>query len=94
MVVKKKELRGMTKAELDQKRDELRKQLFEVNVKQVAQQLENTSAAKYLRRDLARVLTIVHEDELGIRSLPKQGAVQDKAGKKDADNTPKKERKK
>ncbi len=84
MVLKKKELRGMTRAELELKRDELREQLFELNVKRVTQQLEDTGAMKHLKRDLARVLTMVREDELGIRQLAKEGGAKEKEVKKAA----------
>jgi len=93
MALKSKELRGMTKDELLLKVEDLRKQIFETGIKQVSQQLEDTSAAKRLRRDLARVITIIHEDELEIRALPKQSSAGAKPAAK-ADDKPKKERKK
>jgi large subunit ribosomal protein L29 len=93
MALKSKELRGMTKNELLLKVEELRKQIFETGIKLVSQQLEDTSTAKRLRRDLARVITIIHEDELEIRALPKQSAAKAKPAAK-ADDKPKKERKK
>ena len=96
MTLKRKELRGMSRAELELKRDELRQQLFDLNIKRSAQQLENSAALKYLRRDLAKVLTLVREDELGIRELPKEGAAKGAKVKteKKAAAPPKKEVKK
>jgi len=94
MALKSKELRGMTRDELQLKVEELRKQLFETGIKQVSQQLEDTSAAKRLRRDLARVITIIHEDELEIRALPKQGTGAASKPAAKADDKPKKARKK
>ena len=94
MVLKKKDLRGMTREELELKRDELRQQLFDLNIKRVTQQLEDSSAVKYLKRDLARVLTMVREDQLGIRELAKQGAAKEKTAKKEPKGKTKKEVKK
>jgi large subunit ribosomal protein L29 len=54
-------LRDMSKDELIQKLDELRGALFNLTFQHKTGQLENTSQLDKTRKDIARVLTIVHE---------------------------------
>lgn len=55
------ELRDLTTDELDQKAHETRVELFGAKVKHTTGQLENTAKLKALRRDLARVNTLLRE---------------------------------
>ena len=55
------ELRGLSLEELVAKRGELRGELFNVQVKRSTGQLENTAALGALRRDIARVETLLRE---------------------------------
>jgi large subunit ribosomal protein L29 len=59
--VKAKELRALAPAELAQKIDETRVELFNVRVKQATGQLENNAMLKTLKRDIARMETILGE---------------------------------
>ena len=61
------ELREMTIEDLrDQERD-LAEKLFALRLQKVTGQLESPAKVKAARRDLARVLTVIREKELGER---------------------------
>ncbi len=55
------ELRELTPEELVAKTNELRSELFNARVKKSTGQLENTALLSTLRRDVARVETILRE---------------------------------
>ncbi len=55
------ELEGLALEELVQKERETRAELFNAKVKHATGQLEDTAKLKVLRRDIARVATILHE---------------------------------
>ena len=55
------ELRDLTLEELAAKSDELRGEFFNAKVKKATGQLENTAKLKLLRRDIARVETLLRE---------------------------------
>ena len=55
------ELTGLALEELEQKERETRAELFNAKVKHSTGQLEDTAKLKILRRDIARVATILHE---------------------------------
>ena len=55
------ELRGLSEDELLAKARDLRGDLFNVRVKRSTGQLENTALAGQLRRDIARVETVLRE---------------------------------
>ncbi len=55
------ELRDQTVEELRQKEHELAEQLFALRLQKVTGQLENPAKISTLRRDLARVLTVLGE---------------------------------
>jgi large subunit ribosomal protein L29 len=55
------ELKGLSLEELVQKERETRAELFNAKVKHATGQLEDTARLKVLRRDIARVATILHE---------------------------------
>ena len=59
--MKSSELRTLTDPELVSKARELRDQLFNARVKRATGQLENTAKLSQLRRDVARVETILGE---------------------------------
>jgi large subunit ribosomal protein L29 len=59
--MKAKELRDLAKDELAAKSRELRDELFNVKVKRATGQLENTALLGRLRRDIARVETVLRE---------------------------------
>ena len=55
------ELRDLSPEELATKAGELRGELFNAKVKRSTGQLENTAKLSLLRRDIARVETVLHE---------------------------------
>jgi len=61
--MKAKEIRELTLDELVAKGRELRGEAFNVRIKRATGQLENTAKAKQLRRDIARVETVLREKQ-------------------------------
>ena len=55
------ELRELGIEELEQKAQETRDELFSAKVKQATGQLENTAMLKTLRRDVARIESVLGE---------------------------------
>ncbi len=53
--------RELSEDELTEKLGEVQKQLFELNCQAVTEKLENSKAAINLKRDIARIKTIIHE---------------------------------
>ncbi len=58
------ELREMTTAELNQELVELQEQLFRLRFQHATNQLDNLMELKTVRRDLARVKTVLREIEI------------------------------
>ena len=58
------ELREMTIDELRKKDQELRKELFNLRFQHAIHQLENTARLKLVRRDIARVNTVIREKQM------------------------------
>lgn len=63
--MKAKELRELSMEELHAKEGELRNELLNARVKKATGQLENTSQLSRLRRDIARVLTLIGAEKAG-----------------------------
>lgn len=59
--MKAQEIRNMSEAELRQKEQELTAELFNLRFQHATGQLENTERLPKVRKDLARVKTILHE---------------------------------
>lgn len=59
--MKAKELRELNIEELQQKRGDLREDLFRLKMRKAVAQLENPVRLRQLRRDIARVETILRE---------------------------------
>lgn len=60
------ELRAMSADEMKKKIVELRDSVFDLKMKLKTGRLDSTASLKDTRRDLARVQTILREQELGI----------------------------
>ncbi len=58
------EVRDMTKAELDVKLNELKAELFNLRFQHATNQLENPMRIVAVKKDIARVKTILREKEL------------------------------
>lgn len=67
-------LREMTKSEIRQKRSDLLDELFNLNMRRSLKALDNPLRLRQIGREIARVDTVLREDELGIRKLAESGA--------------------
>lgn len=67
------ELRDMTKEEILIKREELEKEIFNLKIRQATKQIDNPLRIGTLKRELARIVTILNEDEMKIRPLAAKG---------------------
>lgn len=65
--MKARELRELSEAELRQKEQELTAELFNLKFQHATGQLENTERLPQVRRDLARVKTILREKKLTVQ---------------------------
>ncbi|MCX6826979.1 MAG: 50S ribosomal protein L29 [candidate division Zixibacteria bacterium] len=64
-------LRDMTKDELIQKKNEITEELFNLNMRRTLKELDNPLKLRTLRRDIAKIETLLSEDKLGIRRIVK-----------------------
>jgi large subunit ribosomal protein L29 len=62
--VKAQEIRGLTDQELIQKMEALKKDLMNLRFQLALKQLDNTNKMKSVKRDIARIKTILTEREL------------------------------
>ncbi len=53
------ELQTLSESELEQKGHELRDELFNARIRRATEQLENTAVLGHLRKDIARVETLL-----------------------------------
>ncbi len=58
------ELRKLNYKELGEKHDEAKEELFNLRFQHVTNQLDNTSRLKQVKRDVARIATVMREQEL------------------------------
>jgi len=58
------ELRELSIDELLQKRDDLNQAFFNLKIQHATGQLENTASLKFAKRDIARVKTIIRQNEM------------------------------
>lgn len=61
------EIRELSDDELKRKEDDTRQELFNLRVQLATNRTTNVARVRKLKRDLARILTIKRERELGIR---------------------------
>ncbi|MEJ5375624.1 MAG: 50S ribosomal protein L29 [bacterium] len=59
------ELRGLSDQELRAKETETAQELFKLRFRHASGQLDNTARLRRLRRELARIKTLLRERELG-----------------------------
>ena len=74
------ELREMTRDELIQKKMEMEEEIFNLRMQKAFKELENPLRLRVLGRDVARINTILREDELNIRTLFTQERKEDESG--------------
>lgn len=68
-------LRDLSRAEVLQKKTEIEEELFNLRLKKKTKQAQNPVRERTLRRDRARILTILREDALGSRQLAEGGRI-------------------
>ena len=64
------ELDEMTNADLEAKLREAKEELFNLRFQSATGQLESHGRLRTVKRDIARIYTVVRERELGIRQAP------------------------
>jgi len=62
------ELRSMSRDELQERVRELRQELFNLRFRGTTQKLENPLRIRLARRDLARTITMLREQDLGLEA--------------------------
>ena len=62
-MMKANEIRKMSAAELDAKLVELKKNLFMLRMQHATNQLDNPLQIAVVKKDIARIKTIIHENE-------------------------------
>jgi large subunit ribosomal protein L29 len=76
-MMKAREIRNLTIEEIQIKRAEVEKELFNLKVRQASRQIDNPLKVRLLRRELARMNSILREDELNITHLAGKGQAAD-----------------
>lgn len=61
------EIRELNTSELNEKVYQLKEELFNLRRKQAVGQLEKPMQLNYIRKDIARINTVLRERELGIK---------------------------
>ncbi len=70
--MKKEQMRELTREELQQRKSETEEELFNLGLQKAGKELDNPLRLRILKRDLARINTILREDELKIQPLASQ----------------------
>ncbi len=76
-------LRELSSADLGERLDEVKEEFFNLRFQNATGQLENFAQIKQVKREIARINTLVHERELGIEIEPKPQKVAKAKPKKD-----------
>ena len=64
------ELRNLSKDDLLEKLGNAKEELFNLRFQAATGQLESNSRLRVVKKDIARIYTVVRERELGIRTTP------------------------
>ena len=62
-----KDLRGLVEAELHEKRQQLKQELFNLRFQLATGQLDNSSAIKKVRHEIARIATVIRQRDIEVR---------------------------
>ncbi len=73
------ELDEMTNVDLETKLREAKEELFNLRFQAATGQLESHGRLRTVKRDIARIYTVVRERELGIRQTPGADSAEDGA---------------
>ena len=64
------EFREMNRLELEQALEEKNEELTRLRLRLETRQVDNPLQIRWLRRDVARIQTVLQEDAIGLRPLP------------------------
>jgi large subunit ribosomal protein L29 len=64
-------MRELTREELEQKRRDLTEERFNLRMRKSLKELDNPLRLRHLRREIARINTVLREDERDVRVLAK-----------------------
>lgn len=80
-------MREMTRDELLQKKNDLLDEQFNLRMRRSLKPLDNPLRLRMIRREVAQIATILHEDKTGVRKLAEQktSILIDSKSKKDSD---------
>lgn len=67
-MMKTKEIRALSAQQLSEKLSELKKDLFNLRLQHATNQLDNPNKIVEVKRDIARVMTVLRELELAAKS--------------------------
>jgi len=73
MSMRPREIRDLTREEILTRKEELEKEVFNLKIRQATKQIDNPLKIRTIRRELARITTILHEDRENIRKLASKG---------------------
>ena len=73
IVLKIRDLRELTRDELLQKKNDLLDEQFNLNMRRSIKALDNPLRLRQIRRESAMIMTVINEDNLGIRKLAESG---------------------
>ena len=79
MATKAHELDELNAVDLEAKLREAKEELFNLRFQSATGQLESHGRLKAVKKDIARIYTVVRERELGIRTAPGQDSNEDGA---------------
>lgn len=68
-MLKAQSLRDMTRDELQQKKNDLQDEQFNLNMRSSLKALDNPLRLRHVRREIARINTVLKEDQIGISKL-------------------------
>ncbi len=68
--LKTREIREMTMAEITAKLSDLEEELFNLRFRNAMKQLDDALRIRIVKRDMARIRTVLREQQLGIRKAP------------------------
>ena len=77
MAVKSHELDDLNAVDLESKLREAKEELFNLRFQAATGQLESHGRLRLVKKDIARIYTVVRERELGIRPTPGQDSNED-----------------
>ncbi len=79
------QIRDMSVEEVEHSLREIEEEVFNLNLRRRVQRLDNPLRLRVLRRDKARLMTVLHEHKLKIRELSASSHILDSVDKESGD---------